>query len=168
MRLASIGVMRRGLATLLLLVFPALPAAAAEAGAADSGGTAWVLTASALVLFMTLPGLALFYGGLVRARNLLSVLMQCFIVCCIVSLAWAIFGYSLAFGEGGSLIGPLDKAFLLHLGTKALPGNLPEPVFVLFQMTFAVITPTLIIGAYIERERFSFHIPFSFAWLVIV
>src|SRR5208282_1909995 len=96
----------------------------------DTGGTAWVLAASALVLLMTLPGLALFYGGLVRARNLLSGVMHCFVICCIVSVIWGFFGYSLAFGDGGALIGSLDKVFLLHLGGKQLPGNLPEIVFV--------------------------------------
>jgi ammonium transporter, Amt family len=151
-----------------LLSFATAPAWAADAAAIDTGATAWVLVASALVLFMTLPGLALFYGGLVRARNLLSVLMHCFAICCVVSLLWAIFGYSLAFGVGGALIGPLNKAFLLHLGDKALPGNLPEVVFVLFQMTFAVITPALIIGAFAERVRFSFVLLFTIGWLVIV
>jgi ammonium transporter, Amt family len=151
-----------------VLSFAAAPAWAAGAAAIDTGATAWVLVASALVLFMTLPGLALFYGGLVRARNLLSVLMHCFVICCVVSLLWAIFGYSLAFGEGGAVIGPLNKAFLAHLGGKALPGNLPEVVFVLFQMTFAVITPALIIGAFAERVRFPFVLLFTIGWLVIV
>ncbi|HXP13127.1 MAG TPA: ammonium transporter [Stellaceae bacterium] len=141
---------------------------AADASLIDTGGTAWVLVASALVLFMTLPGLALFYGGLVRARNFLSVMMHCFAICCIVSVIWGLFGYSLAFGEGGALIGPLGKAFLLHLGDKKLPGNLPEIVFVIFQMTFAIITPALIIGSFPERVRFSFVAVFSALWLVIV
>jgi Amt family ammonium transporter len=166
MPFAAIGIVRRCLPMLLLLCF-AVPARAADA-AVDTGGVAWVLTASALVLFMTLPGLALFYGGLVRARNLLSVLMHCFVICCVVSLIWGVFGYSLAFGEGGSVIGPLGKAFLAHLGDKKLPGNLPELVFALFQMTFAVITPALIVGAFPERVRFSFVVAFSALWLVIV
>ncbi len=161
-----IGIARRCL-PVLLLVGAAAPARAAE-GAVDTGATAWVLVASALVLFMTLPGLALFYGGLVRARNLLSVLMHCFVICSIVSLVWAVIGYSLAFGDGGAFIGSLDKAFLAHLGNKTLPGNLPEVVFVLFQMTFAVITPALIIGAFPERVRFSFVALFSLAWLIVV
>ncbi len=151
----------------LSLLCAAAPARAA-APTADSGGTAWVMTASALVLFMTLPGLALFYGGLVRARNLLSVLMHCFIICCVVSLIWGLFGYSLVFADGGAFIGSLDKAFLDHLGDKTLPGNLPEIVFVLFQMTFAVITPALIVGAFAERVRFSFVVLFSALWLVLV
>jgi Amt family ammonium transporter len=152
----------------LLVLCLSAPAWAADPATIDSGNTAWVLTASALVLFMTLPGLALFYGGLARARNLLSVLMHCFVICCVVSLIWGVFGYSLAFGAGGSLIGPLDKAFLAHLGDHVLPGHLPESVFVLFQMTFAVITPALIIGAFIERVRFPFVVLFSALWLVIV
>ncbi len=152
----------------LLVLCLSAPARAAETGAIDTGNTAWVLTASALVLFMTLPGLALFYGGLARARNLLSVLMHCFVICCVVSLIWGIFGYSLAFGTGGGLIGSLDKAFLAHIGDRPLPGHLPEIVFVLFQMTFAVITPALIIGAFIERVRFPFVVLFSALWLVIV
>ena len=151
-----------------LLSLAAAPAWAADAAAVDTGATAWVLVASALVLFMTLPGLALFYGGLVRARNLLSVVMHCFAICCVVSLLWALFGYSLAFGDGGALIGPLNKAFLAHLGDKALPGNLPEAAFVLFQMTFAIITPALIIGAFAERVRFPFVLLFTIGWLVIV
>ena len=152
----------------LLLLSLAGPAWAAETTSVDTGGTAWVITASALVLFMTLPGLALFYGGLVRARNLLSVLMHCFIICCIVSLIWGLFGYSLVFGDGGSFIGPLNKAFLAHLGDKKLPGHLPEMAFVLFEMTFAVITPALIVGAFTERVRFPFVVLFSAAWVIIV
>src|SRR5689334_17697649 len=161
---------RFSLAVFLLVSFllNAPFALAAEPPKLDAANTAWMLTASVLVLFMTLPGLALFYGGLVRARNLLSVLMHCFAICCVVSLLWAIFGYSLAFGDGGALIGPLDKAFLAHLGDKALPGNLPEAAFVLFQMTFAIITPALIIGAFAERVRFPFVLVFTVGWFAIV
>ncbi len=133
----------------------------------DTGSTAWVLTASALVLFMTLPGLALFYGGLLRARNLLSVLMHCFAICCVVSLIWAVFGYSLAFGTGGGLLGGFGKAFLGGLGPQSVP-RLPEIAFALFQMTFAIITPALIVGAFPERVRFSFVLWFSALWLVAV
>jgi Amt family ammonium transporter len=133
----------------------------------DTGATAWVLTASALVLFMTLPGLALFYGGLLRARNLLSVLMHCFAICCVVSLIWAVFGYSIAFGEGGGLIGGFGKAFLAHLAPATEP-RLPEIAFALFQMTFAIITPALIVGAFPERVRFSFVLWFSALWLILV
>ena len=134
----------------------------------DTGGTSWVLGSSALVLFMTLPGLALFYGGLVRPHNFLSVVVQCFAICCVVSVIWGLFGYSLAFGDGGPLIGSLDKVFLMNLGDMKLPGNLPEIVFVLFQMMFAIITPALIIGAYVERVKLSFVIVFSALWLVLV
>lgn len=141
---------------------------AAKGPTINSGNTAWVLIASALVLFMTLPGLALFYGGLVRARNLLSVLMHCFAISCIVSVIWALFGYSLAFSHGNALIGSLHTAFLAHIGHKILPNGLPEGAFVLFQMTFAVITPALIIGAFPERVRFSFVALFSGAWLIVV
>ncbi|HYM73084.1 MAG TPA: ammonium transporter [Stellaceae bacterium] len=144
------------------------PAAAATPPALDSGGTAWVIVASALVLFMTLPGLALFYGGLVRARNLLSVLMHCFVITCIVSLLWMAFGYSLVFDPGNALIGSLDSAFLSGIRTRLTPGGIPEAAVALFQMTFAIITPALIIGAFTERARFSFVILFSALWLILV
>ena len=162
------GVGWRYVPALILLCIATSPACAGGAKVPDTGDTAWVLVASALVLFMTLPGLALFYGGLVRARNLLSVLMHCFVICCVVSLLWAAFGYSLSFGHGGVLIGPLDNPFLVHLGNKALRGNLPEAVFVLFQMTFAVITPALIVGAFPERVRFPFVRLFTIGWHVVV
>jgi Amt family ammonium transporter len=144
---------------------------AAETGAAaqlDTGQTAWVLTASALVLFMTLPGLALFYGGLVRARNLLSVLMHSFAICCVVSLIWAIGGYSLVFDGDAPYLGGLGKMFLDHLAPIKPGTGLPENVFALFQMTFAIITPTLIIGAFPERVKFSFVVLFSAVWLLLV
>ena len=153
------------LSGLLLWATPA-PAAAVSPGQA-SGNGAWVLTASALVLFMTLPGLALFYGGLVRARNLLSVLMQCFAICCVVSILWAAVGYSLAFGDGSPLIGGLEQVFLAHLG-RVQPTGIPEAAFVMFQMTFAIITPALIIGAFPERVRFPFVLLFSALWLLLV
>lgn len=143
-------------------------ARAAPPAALDSGATAWVLAASALVLFMTLPGLALFYGGLVRARNLLSVLMHCFVIACVVSLIWMLFGYSLAFDHGGPLIGSLGAAFLRHVRDHLLPNGIPEAAFALFQMTFAIITPALIIGAFTERARFSFVVLFSALWLIVV
>ncbi len=138
------------------------------AAAVDAGNTAWVLTASALVLFMTLPGLALFYGGLVRARNLLSVLMHCFVICCVVSVLWVIFGYSLTFGAGNPWLGGGENLLLAHVGGAVLPGGLPEGAFVLFQMTFAVITPALIVGAFAERVSFPFLILFAVFWLVLV
>jgi Amt family ammonium transporter len=157
-----------GLACVPAAVLALTASAAAADRAADTGATAWVLTSSALVLFMTLPGLALFYGGLVRGRNLLSVLMHCFAICCVTSVIWGLFGYSLAFGTGGDWLGPLNKTLLSSLGDKVLPGGLPENVFVLFQMTFAVITPALFIGAFVERVRFSFVVLFSALWMIIV
>ncbi|HEX3864323.1 MAG TPA: ammonium transporter [Stellaceae bacterium] len=143
-------------------------ASAADTANLDASSTAWVITASALVLFMTLPGLALFYGGLVRSRNLLSVLMHCFAITCIVSVLWMAFGYSLAFAPGNALIGSLDAAFLAPIRNHLLPSGLPEIAVALFQMTFAIITPALIIGAFTERVRFSFVILFSALWLVVV
>ncbi|MEE2720290.1 MAG: ammonium transporter [Pseudomonadota bacterium] len=143
----------------------------AEDGKLSSGDTAWILTSTALVLFMTLPGLALFYGGLVRARNLLSVLMQCFAVACMMSVLWMVLVYSLAFGDGGSAnawIGGLGKAFLSGVGADTLLGTIPESVFFMFQMTFAIITPALIVGAYVERIKFSAVLWFSGIWLILV
>ncbi|MFM1885623.1 MAG: hypothetical protein RL026_780 [Pseudomonadota bacterium] len=137
----------------------------------NGADTAWTITATALVLFMTLPGLALFYGGLVRAKNALSVLIQCFAITGLASLAWLALGYGLVFGDGGSLqpwLGGLGKALLLGVGPDDLVGTLPEPVFFLFQMTFAVITPALVIGAYAERVRFSVVLWFSLGWLLLV
>ncbi|HEY9183629.1 MAG TPA: ammonia channel protein, partial [Gammaproteobacteria bacterium] len=121
----------------------------------DSGSTAWMLTSTALVLLMTLPGLALFYGGLVRTRNVLSVLMQCFALCCVVSLIWVVFGYSLAFGEGNGWIGGLSKLWMRGVEVDTVSGAIPETVFAMFQLTFAIITPALIIGGFAERTRFS-------------
>ena len=136
----------------------------------DAGNTAWLITATALVLFMTLPGLALFYGGLVRAENLLSVLMQCFAIACLVSVAWLACGYSLVFNGPGAWIGNLDKAFLLGVPRDAVSPNttLPETVFFMFQMTFAIITPALIVGAFVERMRFGAVLLFSLLWLLLV
>ncbi len=151
----------------LLLLVPAI----VQADALDTGDTAWVLTSTALVLFMTLPGLALFYGGLVRAKNVLSVLMQCFSIACVVSILWVIYGYSLSFGDGGSMnafIGGLDNAFLANVGRDSLSGTLPESVFVMFQMTFAIITPALIIGGFAERMKFSSMLLFSVIWVSAV
>jgi ammonium transporter, Amt family len=136
----------------------------------DAGNTAWLITATALVLFMTLPGLALFYGGLVRAENLLSVLMQCFTIACLVSVAWLAGAYSLAFNGVGAWIGDLEKALLLGLPRDAVAPNttLPETVFFMFQMTFAIITPALIVGAFVERMRFGAVLLFSLLWLLLV
>src|SRR5690348_10509770 len=140
--------------TLLALILLYAPlSGAADAAKLDPANTAWMITASVLVLFMTLPGLALFYGGLVRTKNVLSVLMQCFAITCIVTLAWVIAGYSLAFGDGGTLnawYGGWDKSFLSGIAVATLKGTIPETVFAMFQMTFAIITPALVIGAYAE------------------
>lgn len=155
-------------AALTALAALSTQAEAATGATLDSGATAWVLAASALVLFMTLPGLALFYGGLVRARNLLSVLMHCFVISCIVSLLWVLFGYSLVFTSGNRLIGSLDAAFLGQIRDHVMPSGLPEGAVALFQMTFAVITPALIVGAFTERARFGFVILFAALWLVAV
>lgn len=134
----------------------------------DGANTAWILTSTALVLFMTLPGLALFYGGLVRSSNVLSVLMHCFAIACMASVIWLAVGYSIAFAEGTSWAGGLQKAFLLGVGKDALTGDIPEVVFFMFQMTFAIITPALIVGAYPERVKFSAVLLFSAFWLIVV
>jgi Amt family ammonium transporter len=144
------------------------PVAARASDGSASGDTAWVLTASALVLFMTLPGLALFYGGLVRARNVLSVVMHCFVCCCVVSLLWVAVGYSLAFSDGGPLLGGFSRVFLTQIDAPLASSGLPESAFVLFQMTFAVITPALIVGAFPERVGFPFLVLFVALWLLAV
>jgi Amt family ammonium transporter len=145
--------------------------AMAQTATLSGANTAWILTSTALVLFMTLPGLALFYGGLVRAKNVLSVLMHCFTIACLASVLWLVVAYSLAFGQGGGLqpwIGGLGKAFLAGVGTDALTGDIPEVVFFMFQMTFAIITPALIVGAYPERTRFAGVLLVSGLWLLLV
>ena len=131
--------------------------------------TAWILVATALVLFMTLPGLALFYGGLVRASNVLSVLMHCYSIACLMSILWLAFGYSIAFGDaGGGIWGGLGKWFLAGVTADSLSGTLPEVLFFAFQMTFAIITPALIVGAYVERINFGFVLLFSALWMLVV
>ncbi len=137
----------------------------------SDGNTAWILISTALVLFMTLPGLALFYGGMVHAKNIVSVLMHCFAIACLASLMWLVFVYSLVFGDGGAAnawIGGLGKAFLSGVTTETLSGSIPETAFFMFQMTFAIITPALIVGAYVERIKFSAVLLFSAIWLVVV
>lgn len=134
----------------------------------NGADTAWIIVATALVLFMTLPGLALFYGGLVRARNVLSVFMQCYAIACLMSVLWFVFGYSIAFGSGPSgFWGGLDKMLLLGLSPDDLAGTLPEVLFFAFQMTFAIITPALIVGAYVERIGFGFVLLFSGLWMLL-
>ncbi len=143
-------------------------ASPAAAQSLNSGDTAWMLTASTLVLFMTLPGLALFYGGLVRAKNLLSIFMQCFAICCVVSLIWAAFGYSLAYAGDAPWLGSLDNLFLAGLAEVRAGTTMPESVFALYQMTFAIITPALIIGAFPERAKFGFVLTFCALWVTVV
>jgi Amt family ammonium transporter len=160
---------RKPLAALFLTYLPL--AGAAEPAKIDPANTAWMITASVLVLFMTLPGLALFYAGLVRTKNVLSVLMQCFAITCIATLAWVVCGYSLAFGDGGTLqawYGGWDKSFLSGIAIATVKGSIPETVFAMFQMTFAIITPALVIGAYAERVKFWGMLVFSLLWLLLV
>ena len=134
----------------------------------DTGNTAWILTSTALVLFMTLPGLALFYAGLVKSKNILSVLMHCIAIACLASLIWLGVGYSMAFSEGNQWVGGLQKAFLSGVERGSLSGDIPETVFFMFQMTFAIITPALMVGAYVERIKFSAVLLFSGLWLIAV
>ena len=154
------------------LLFVALHSDGAYADSTlSNANTAWILTSTALVLFMTLPGLAFFYGGLVRSKNVLSVLMQCFSLACLVSVMWVAFLYSLAFGDGGSMnsyIGGLDNSFLAGLSISSMSGDIPESVFVMFQLTFAIITPALIVGGFAERMKFSSMFLFSLIWMVLV
>jgi len=156
---------------LFLFLVHAPLAAAAEPAKLDAGNTAWMITASALVLFMTLPGLALFYAGLVRTKNVLSVLMQCFAITCVVTLAWVVVAYSVAFGDAGAANawwGGLGKSFLSGIEVKTVKGSVPETVFSMFQLTFAIITPALVLGAYAERVKFSGMLLFSLLWLLFV
>ena len=134
----------------------------------NGADTAWIMVATALVLFMTIPGLALFYGGLVRARNVLSVFMQCFAIACLMSILWLAFGYSIAFGTQNIYWGGLDKAFLIGITSDTIFGTIPEVLFFAFQMTFAIITPSLIVGAYVERVSFAFVLLFSSLWMILV
>ncbi|AKN25493.1 ammonium transporter [Stutzerimonas stutzeri] len=149
----------------------------AQEATLDSGDTAWMLTATALVLFMTIPGLALFYGGMVRSKNILSVMMQCFAITGLMSILWMVYGYSLAFDTTGmeagvtnfnSFVGGLDRAFLSGLTPDSLVGAFPESVFITFQMTFAIITPALIVGAFAERMKFSAMLVFMGVWFTLV
>ncbi|AYF89485.1 ammonium transporter [Pseudomonas sp. JS3066] len=165
-----------GLGALLSLVTPGLAMAADEV-VLNSGDTAWMIVATALVLFMTIPGLALFYGGMVRSKNVLSVMMQCFAITGLISILWVVYGYSLAFDTTGmeqgvinfnSFVGGLSKAFLSGLNTSSLVYAIPESVFITFQMTFAIITPALIVGAFAERMKFSAMLIFMAVWFTLV
>ena len=154
--------MKKLLALLALMPFTVL------AEGIDGANTSWILTSTALVLFMTLPGLALFYGGLVRSKNILSVLMQCFAIAGIASIVWLILGYSLAFSGEGAYLGDFSKLLFAGVSEGSLSGDIPESLFALFQMTFAVITPALIIGGFAERMKFSAVLLFSTIWLIVV
>ncbi|MDZ7735659.1 MAG: ammonium transporter [Gammaproteobacteria bacterium] len=158
-----------GAVGLVVLLFPWL-ALAQDDTAIDAGNTAWLITATALVLFMTLPGLALFYSGLVRARHVLSVLMQCFAIACLASIMWFVLVYGLAFGDGGALQNWIGggKLFMEGVGLASNSGDIPETVFFMFQMTFAIITPALIVGGFAERMKFSAVLWFTALWLIFV
>jgi Amt family ammonium transporter len=134
----------------------------------DTGDTAWMLTSTALVLMMTIPGLALFYGGMVRKKNVLAMLMQCFAICCLSTVLWMVAGYSLAFAEGTAYVGGLSKMFLKGIEVGSLQGTIPESLFMVFQMTFAIITPALIVGAFADRMKFSAMMWFSGLWVLLV
>ena len=161
------GIMMFKTIILLILVLTSFTSTAAET-ALNGANTAWILTSTALVLLMTLPGLALFYGGLVQRKNILSILMQCFAIAGVSSILWLLVGYSLAFGEGNAWIGDFSKVLMVGIGKDTLSGDIPESLFMLFQMTFAVITPALIIGAFAERMKFSAVLLFSGLWLLAV
>ncbi len=159
-------VIRAGAYTLLAALTPGIVVAQ---DVLDSGDTAWMLTATALVLFMTIPGLSLFYAGMVRAKNALSVMMQCFAICCLMTILWVLYVYSLAFGDDvGGVVGGLGKAFMAGVTPDALSGTIPESVFSMFQLTFAIITPALIVGAFAERMKFSAMLWFMAIWVSVV
>ena len=155
-------------AQLLTILLMASVAPAAFAGEVSAGDTAWMLTATALVLFMTIPGLSLFYAGMVRAKNVLSVLMQCFAITCLVTVIWILWGYSIAFGGEGEYWGGLSKMFLAGVSVDSVSGTIPETVFITFQMTFAIITPALIVGAFVDRMKFSALLVFVGVWVTFV
>lgn len=164
------GIFKMAFRTLFALIL-LTSASAASAQQLNEANTAWILTATALVLFMTIPGLSLFYAGLVRSKNVLSVLMQCFSITCVASIVWLLVGYSLAFTDGGAanaFIGGTSQFFLAGIMEDTLAGDIPESVFAMFQMTFAIITPALIVGAFAERMKFSAMLIFTVVWLVLV
>ncbi len=156
------------LAGSLAVSLPSAALAQSDTPALDSGDTAWMLTATALVLMMTIPGLVMFYGGLVRKKNVLSTVVQSFATCCLISVVWMVVGYSLAFGESQGLIGGLNRFLLIGMEVDSLSGTVPESVFMTFQMTFAIITPALITGAYAGRMKFSSMLVFNAVWVLLV
>ena len=145
-----------------------LPSTTLASDGLNGANTAWILTATALVLMMTLPGLSLFYGGLVRVKNILSILLQCFAVTCVASLLWLLVGYSMAFSEGNAFVGGFDNILMGAVTEGSMAGDIPESVFAMFQMTFAIIMPALIVGGFAERMRFSSMLVFSGLWLLAV
>jgi Amt family ammonium transporter len=157
-----------GAAAGLAAVVSSAPAWAQETAALDSGDTAWMLTSTALVLMMTIPGVAMFYGGMVRKKNVLATAMQSFAICCLATVLWMVVGYSLAFAEGNAIVGGLDRVFLAGLEVGGLSGTVPESVFMTFQMTFAIITPALIAGAVADRMKFSALLLFMALWSLVV
>ncbi len=161
------GRVTAALCSMMLMALPGL-ALAEDAPTLSAGDTAWMLTATALVLFMTIPGLSLFYAGMVRSKNVLSVLMQCFAITALMTILWVVYGYSIAFGGEGAVWGGLSKAFLKGVSVDSLSGTIPETVFMTFQMTFAIITPALIVGAFAERMKFSALLWFMAVWLTVV
>ena len=152
----------------LLLLAAIMPGIAGAQDVLDSGDTAWMLTSTALVLFMTIPGLSLFYAGMVRAKNTLSVMMQCFTICCLITIVWVLYLDSLAFSDGSAFVGDLSMAFMSGVGVDSLSGTIPESVFSMFQLTFAIITPALIVGAFAERMKFSAMLWFMAIWVSVV
>ncbi len=152
----------------LLWISVAAASAAEETAAIDTGDTAWIIAATALVLFMTIPGLSLFYAGLVRDRNVLSVLMHCFVLTCVMSVLWLVIGYSLAFSGGNAWVGDLNQLFLKGVGPDAASGSIPDILFIAFQMTFFIITPALIVGTWVERMKFSSMLLFCILWALLV
>ncbi len=153
----------------MCVLMAALPGIAAAQDELSAGNTAWMLTSTALVLFMTIPGLSLFYAGMVRAKNALSVMMQCFVITCLVTVLWVLYVYSLAFGDDiNGIMGSLGKAFMSGVGVDSLSGTIPETVFSMFQLTFAIITPALIVGAFAERMKFSAMLWFMALWVTLV
>ncbi len=157
-----------GSSLLSIMLLSALPSLTLAQDGLSGANTAWILTATALVLFMTIPGLSFFYAGIVRSKNVLSVLMQCFAITCMVSILWLMYAYSLAFGEGNDWIGGLGKAFFAGVEKESMVGDIPETVFSMFQLTFAIITPALIVGAFAERMKFSAMLIFSAIWVTLV
>ncbi len=156
----------RFFAALTAMLLPSLALAQDDLNGAN---TAWILTSTALVLFMTLPGLSLFYGGLVRTKNVLSVLMQCFSIAVVISILWLLVGYSIAFGPSESAYwGGLSRALFAGIDLNSMSGDIPETVFAAFQMTFAIITPALIVGAFVERIKFSAMLLFCTLWTLVV